>query len=70
VNKRVVEVVHGVESVLVKCADGTVYEGDIVIGADGIHSRVRMEMQRIAHNTSPGLMECDKTGMLFFLLQI
>jgi len=65
-NKRVVEVVHGVDSVSVKCADGTVYEGDIVIGADGIHSRVRKEMQRIAHKTQPRLMEQDELGVLFF----
>lgn len=28
--------------------DGEVFEGDIVVGADGVHSRVRQEMQRLA----------------------
>ena len=67
VNKRVVEVVHGTDTVSVKCADGTLHEGDIVVGADGIHSKVRKEMQRIAHDTNPGLMDQDVTGTLFSL---
>ncbi|RDA88612.1 hypothetical protein CP532_5879 [Ophiocordyceps camponoti-leonardi (nom. inval.)] len=29
-------------------ADGDVYEGDVVVGADGVHSRTRAEMQRMA----------------------
>lgn len=48
VNKRVDSIMDRQDSVLVKCADGTTYRGDIVVGADGIHSRVRQEMQRLA----------------------
>jgi 2-polyprenyl-6-methoxyphenol hydroxylase-like FAD-dependent oxidoreductase len=29
--------------------DGSVYTGDLVVGADGVHSKVRSEMWRIAH---------------------
>lgn len=47
-NKQVVSVEDCRDSVEVKCADGTSYTGDIVVGADGIHSRVRREMQRLA----------------------
>jgi FAD dependent monooxygenase len=47
-SKRVISIVDANDSVLVKCADGTTYTGDIVVGADGIRSRVREEMQRIA----------------------
>jgi 2-polyprenyl-6-methoxyphenol hydroxylase-like FAD-dependent oxidoreductase len=34
--------------------DNSVYEGDIVIGADGIHSTVRSEMWRLGHQLQPG----------------
>ena len=33
------------------------YKGDILIGADGIHSSVRQEMRRIADATDPGYFE-------------
>jgi FAD dependent monooxygenase len=60
-SKKVVSIQHNVDSVTVKCADGTEYEGDIVIGADGIHSRTRREMQRFAKETGPvGLMDRDE----------
>ena len=46
VNKKVVSVDHYEDGVLVSCADGSCYPGDIVAGADGIHSKVRREMWR------------------------
>lgn len=42
---------HGVT---VETTDGSVFHGDIVIGADGIHSRVKHEMQRLAVEETPG----------------
>jgi FAD dependent monooxygenase len=43
------------------CADGSEFVGHIVIGADGIHSRTRQEMQRFADEIGPpGLMDKDK----------
>lgn len=60
VNKRVTKISHGSDSVSVQCADGSNFIGDIVVGADGIHSRVRQEMQRLSEESSPGLMDRDK----------
>jgi FAD dependent monooxygenase len=60
VNKRVTNVLDRGDSVLVKCADGTTYRGDIVVGADGIHSKVRQEMQRLA---PPDLLVNDKKSI-------
>ena len=60
VKKRVTKVKHGSNSVSVICTDGTEYVGDIVVGADGIHSLVRQEMQNISEETSPGLMDQDR----------
>lgn len=34
--------------------DGTRYSGDIVVGADGVHSTVRDEMWRLANKLEPG----------------
>lgn len=60
VNKRVTAIVDGSDAVLVQCADGSSYTGSIVIGADGIHSRVRREMQRLA---PPDLILKDKSSI-------
>jgi FAD dependent monooxygenase len=60
-NKRVQRIEHSEDSVTVMCADGSEFAGHIVIGADGIHSRTRQEMQRFADETGPpGLMDKDK----------
>lgn len=57
--KRVVRIEYDPESVLMMCADGAEFEVDIVIGADGIHSRTRKEMQRLALK---GFVEIDKNS--------
>ncbi|KAF7503254.1 hypothetical protein GJ744_004045 [Endocarpon pusillum] len=44
--KKVISVVHLVEGIIVRCMDGSQFIGDIVAGADGVHSRVRQEMWR------------------------
>ncbi|KAF8858030.1 FAD/NAD(P)-binding domain-containing protein [Acephala macrosclerotiorum] len=60
-SKKVSSIQHNSDSVTVKCQDGTEFTGEFVIGADGIHSRVREEMQRYAKKTgSPGLMDEDE----------
>jgi 2-polyprenyl-6-methoxyphenol hydroxylase-like FAD-dependent oxidoreductase len=53
-NTRVTKVEMGSDSVTAIAADGTKYTGDILVGADGIHSQVRQEMWRIADEISPG----------------
>ncbi|KAJ0142365.1 Uncharacterized protein HZ326_14827 [Fusarium oxysporum f. sp. albedinis] len=56
-NKRVVrtELVNG--GVHAVTSDGTIIAGDILVGADGVHSTVRSEMWRLAGRLSPGLFD-------------
>ncbi|KAI1767915.1 FAD/NAD(P)-binding domain-containing protein [Hypoxylon sp. FL1150] len=51
--KQVINVNVLDDDVSVECADGTVEEGSIVIGADGVHSRVRQCMQALAEGKPP-----------------
>lgn len=44
-NKRVVRVAPEADRVLVHCQDGSVYEGDLVVGADGVRSTVMQQMR-------------------------
>lgn len=50
-----VEQIQSSGKIRVITSDETVFEGDILVGADGIHSSVRREMWRIANETQPGL---------------
>ncbi|KAF9109651.1 hypothetical protein BGX27_007366 [Mortierella sp. AM989] len=45
-NKNVVRFEDTKENVSVFCADGTTYQGDILIGVDGIHSGVRQNLYK------------------------
>ncbi|KAL4891704.1 hypothetical protein BDV59DRAFT_208887 [Aspergillus ambiguus] len=44
VNKKVTQVEHFPEKVVVHCEDHSVFEGDVVVGADGVRSTVRQQM--------------------------
>ncbi|EOD52360.1 putative monooxygenase fad-binding protein [Neofusicoccum parvum UCRNP2] len=54
VNKKVHRIEHLADSVLVHTTDGGVFEGQMVVGADGVHSTVRKEMRRTAEELEPG----------------
>ncbi|OQE29512.1 hypothetical protein PENSTE_c002G05463 [Penicillium steckii] len=53
-NKRVDNVQYAADSVTVTTSDGSIYAGDILVGTDGIRSRVRQEMSRHARNFGLG----------------
>ncbi|KAE8396411.1 hypothetical protein BDV23DRAFT_168217 [Aspergillus alliaceus] len=51
-------------AVAVYTQDGSCYAGDMVVGADGIHSCVRTEMWRLADLRRPGLVtKQEKSGL-------
>lgn len=62
-NKRATKIDVDENSVKATMADGTVYEGDILIGADGVHSAVRQQMWNIGDKMLPGYIPAsDKLG--------
>lgn len=64
-SKRVGKVEMDDQGVRVTTKDGSIYTGDILVGADGVHSAVRGEMFRIANETSPGYLNAnEENGML------
>ena len=54
---QVSRVDYSPKGVYVYCNNGAFFEGDIVVGADGIHSIVRSEMWRQAAKTDPHAFE-------------
>lgn len=52
---------HGVK---VSTSNGETIEGDILVGADGVHSKVRQEMVRLADKMAPGTFSAsEEAGM-------
>ncbi|KAJ9217703.1 hypothetical protein DTO166G4_885 [Paecilomyces variotii] len=63
-NKKVVDVRFLGQEACVVTNDGSTYTGNLVVGADGVHSRIRSEMWRRADETHPRLItHREKTGM-------
>jgi len=58
--KRVNKVDLTKGGVEVTTSDGSTYRGDMLIGADGIHSTVRQEMWRLAEKTQPGYIPASE----------
>lgn len=62
-SKRVCQIEHRNTEVVVQCEDGSSYTGDIVVGADGIHSTVRTFMHEHIEKKSPGKADKDKKSI-------
>lgn len=52
-NKKIVDIKMKSDGVRVICVDGNAFEGSIVIGADGVHSKTRQLMRKLALETNP-----------------
>jgi 2-polyprenyl-6-methoxyphenol hydroxylase-like FAD-dependent oxidoreductase len=61
-SKRVSKVDHSNDGVVVYCVDGSQYSGDIVVGADGIHSAVKKLMHSHIEVSNPGATAKDSVG--------
>jgi 2-polyprenyl-6-methoxyphenol hydroxylase-like FAD-dependent oxidoreductase len=65
VNKRVSGVTETSEGVQVHVEDGSTYEGDIVVGCDGVNSTVREFMWANANKAIPGLISATEKRCKF-----
>ncbi|KAK3363197.1 FAD binding domain protein [Lasiosphaeria hispida] len=61
--KKIVDVEYHPDRVVVKCEDGTWYEGDILAGADGIYSKTREAVWGFAAEQEPEAVERDKQAI-------
>ncbi|GJJ68647.1 hypothetical protein EMPS_00993 [Entomortierella parvispora] len=61
-NKKVMSMIQNKEGVMIRCADGTTYHGDILVGADGAHSGVRQGLYRTLQEKNI-LPQSDATEM-------
>ena len=65
--KEVTNVVENDNGVEVFLSDGTSEKGDIVVGADGVHSTVREAMWTRANRLQPGIIDVkEKKGKTLF----
>lgn len=62
-SKRVTKIDHTDTEVLVHCKDGSIYSGEIVVGADGVHSIVKSLMQDHINRSTPGKADKDRNGL-------
>jgi 2-polyprenyl-6-methoxyphenol hydroxylase-like FAD-dependent oxidoreductase len=63
--KKITKVDHNNEEVIVLCEDGTAVSGDILVGCDGVHSKVRQELWRVSDYQEPGAFDQKDRDMLF-----
>jgi 2-polyprenyl-6-methoxyphenol hydroxylase-like FAD-dependent oxidoreductase len=63
VGKGVVSVEESDTEVTVRCEDGSSYTGDILVGADGVRSKIKEELWKIAENDEPEKVEHDKKAL-------
>lgn len=59
-SKKITRVEHSTDGIIAHCADGTSYAGDLIAGADGVHSAVRSEMWRSANETDQRIPKDDQ----------
>jgi 2-polyprenyl-6-methoxyphenol hydroxylase-like FAD-dependent oxidoreductase len=57
---EVVDVIDSEDKIKVVLADGSTEEGDLVLGVDGVHSRMRSLMWRNANTAIPGMISANE----------
>ncbi|KAH6989863.1 hypothetical protein EDB80DRAFT_881882 [Ilyonectria destructans] len=63
-NKNVIKIEHRKHGISITCDDESSFQGTILAGADGVASRVRQELWKLAETRQPELVSRDKDCML------
>ncbi|GKZ52023.1 hypothetical protein AbraIFM66951_009664, partial [Aspergillus brasiliensis] len=58
-SEKVIAIESSDDVVTVITANGETYKGHIIVGADGVHSRVRAEIWKTADRVQPGLLKAE-----------
>jgi 2-polyprenyl-6-methoxyphenol hydroxylase-like FAD-dependent oxidoreductase len=61
-NKNIVDIEHQSHGVIVRCDGNSSFRGDILAGADGVRSRTREELWKLAKPIQPELVRHDENG--------
>lgn len=69
-SRRVVDFEMDENSVSVKCQDGSVHRGSILIGADGIRSTVSRQMSQVSGNSKKGNYNFRTSPVALYMLSI
>lgn len=67
-SEKVVTVQNGYSHVTVTTKTGNSYTGDMVVGADGIHSTVRQQMWQNAQATDPTWIDASEKQCMYLIL--
>lgn len=59
------EINQSTSGVTVQTDDGSVYQGDVAVGADGVHSKARSEIWRMLATEHPGRITYEEKSSTF-----
>jgi 2-polyprenyl-6-methoxyphenol hydroxylase-like FAD-dependent oxidoreductase len=63
--KRILQVDHNAEGVIAICEDGTAVAGDVLVGCDGVNSKIRHELWRLSQEAEPDSIIADDQKTMF-----
>lgn len=63
--KRISHIDHNANEVVAICEDGTAVVGDVLVGCDGVHSKVRRELWRLSHDSESDSANIVDQQMMF-----
>jgi 2-polyprenyl-6-methoxyphenol hydroxylase-like FAD-dependent oxidoreductase len=63
--KRISHVDHNVEGIIAICEDGTAVAGDVLVGCDGVNSKIRHELWRLSQEAQADSIITDDQKTMF-----